>query len=157
MPPSGEPVKELILQDLETTIAAIAAGSDYYTTVQEVTRLEAEPTTVSRYPVVILSPLGTDYDQPGTSTVNTITGHYRVRATLIVRTRTDTALAVERFVRDVQKSILVDVTRGGRAIDTYMTSDDVFYPTELNEPVAGADCVILVNYRTKRTDLNTPS
>ena len=89
--------------------------------------------------------------------MNTITGHYRVRATLLVRTRTNAALSIERFVRDVQKSILIDITRGGNAIDTYMTSDDVFYPTELDEPVAGADCVILVHYRTLRTDLNTPT
>ena len=31
MPPSGTPVKELILQDIETTLAAITAGSAYYT------------------------------------------------------------------------------------------------------------------------------
>ena len=155
--PSGEPVKEDILQNLKTTIEGIAAGGDYYTDVREVSLLEAEPTMVSQYPCAIISPLGTEYDHPGTATMNTITGHYRVRATLLVRTRTNAALSIERFVRDVQKSILIDITRGGNAIDTYMTSDDVFYPTELDEPVAGADCVILVHYRTLRTDLNTPT
>jgi hypothetical protein len=154
MPPSGSPVKELILQDLETTFAAISAGAEYYTDVAVVSRINTVPLEIRDYPAVVLVPIGTDYDQPGLATTLALAGHYRVRATLVVRTRTDAALTLENFIRDIHKSLLVDITRGGLAIDTRMISDEVYYPTQIEEPVAIADCMIEIDYRTPRTNLN---
>tara|TARA_R110002020_G_scaffold425054_3_gene634469 strand:+ start:2030 stop:2503 length:474 start_codon:yes stop_codon:yes gene_type:complete len=155
MPPSGTPVKELILQDIETTLAAITAGSAYYTSVAVVDRINTIPVEIRDYPAIVLTPLGTDYDQPGDARTTAIGANYRVRATLVARTRTDAAATIENFIRDVHKALLVDITRGGEAINTRMLSDSVFYPTQIEEPVAIADCIIEVRYRTLRTDLNT--
>lgn len=155
MPPSGSPVKELILQNMETTLAAINGGSDYYTTVAVVDRINVIPIEIREYPAIIITPIGTDYDQPGEATTLALAGNYRVRLTLVVRTRTDPSMTIENFVRDVHTALIVDITRGGYAINTRMLSDDVFYPTQIEEPVAIADCVIDVRYRTLRTDLNT--
>lgn len=154
MPPSGDPVKEAILQDVETTLAAIVAGADYYTDVLLVTRIGTVPIELKEYPAIVITPLGTEYDQPGAATTLAIHGNYRLRLTLVVRTRTDAVQALENFIRDVHKALLVDITRGGRALNTRMMSDEVYYPTQIEEPVAIADCTVLVAYRTTRTDLN---
>jgi hypothetical protein len=154
MPPSGTPVKEAVLQNLETALAAIAAGAAYYTTVARVQRINTVPIDLPEYPAIVLVPLGTDYDPPGAATTLAIAGHYRVQATLIIRSRTDAVADLENFIRDVHKALLVDPTRGGLAIDTRLVSDSVYYPTDIEEPVALADLVIEVHYRTTRTDLN---
>lgn len=81
--------------------------------------------------------------------------NYRIRLTLILRTRDNPSEELENFIRDVHKALLVDITRGGLAINTRMLSDDVYYPTQIEEPVAVADCTITVDFRTLRTDLNS--
>lgn len=154
MPPSGSPVKEAILDNLQTTLAAITAGGDYYNTVALVSRINTVPIEVQDYPAVILTPLGTEYDQGGDATTLALHADYRIRLTLIIRTRDNASEALENFIRDVHRSILVDITRGDLAINTRMLSDEVYYPTQIEEPVAVADCVVLVSYRTLRTDLN---
>lgn len=155
MPPSGEPVKELVLQDLEAVFLGITEGTDYYTTVRRVHRVETVPIEVKEYPCIILTPLGSDYDQPGAATTLSLQTHSRIRATLIVRTRDNATLALERFIRDVHKALLVDITRGGLAINSRMLDDRVYYPTQLDEPVAVADCTLEIYFRTLRTDLNS--
>ena len=154
MPPSGTPVKELILDNLESTLSSITAGVDYYHTVAMVSRINTVPIEIRDYPAVVMTPLGTDYDQPGSTTTLALHGDYRIRMTLVVRTRTEASQSLEEFIRDVHKSLLVDITRGGVAINTRMMSDEVYYPTQIDEPVAVADCVVLVSYRTLRTNLN---
>jgi hypothetical protein len=154
MPPSGIPVKRAVFENLETTLAAITAGSDYYTSVARVTRIDSVPIELTEYPAIILTPSSTDYDPPGDATTLAIAGHYRIDATLVIRTRTSAVDELENFIRDVHKAILVDITRGGIAIDTRLTSDRVFYPTDIEEPVALAELSIEIIYRTRRTDLN---
>ena len=154
MPPSGTPVKEAILDHLQSTLTAIAAGAAYYNSVALVTRINTVPIELHDYPAIVLTPLGTSYDQGGDATTLALHGDYRIRLTLIVRTRDEASQALENFIRDVHKSILVDITRGGLAINTRMLSDDVYYPTQIEEPVAIADCIVLVSYRTERTNLN---
>lgn len=154
MPPSGLPVKEAILDDLQTALEAISGGGAYYTTVASVSRINTVPIELRDYPAIVITPLGTDYDQPGEATTLAIYAGFRVRLTLVVRTRDDASGTLENFIRDVHKSILVDISRGGRAINTRMVSDEVYYPTQIEEPVAIADCVVFISYRTLRTDLN---
>lgn len=155
MPPSGSPVKEQILDNLQTTLASITAGSDYYNSVALVNRINTAPIEVAEYPAIIITPLGADYDQPGVATTLAIRVNYRIRLTLIIRTRDNPSEELENFIRDVHRSLLVDITRGGLAINTRMLSDDVYYPTQIEEPVAVADCTITVDFRTLRTDLNS--
>ena len=154
MPPSGIPVKRAVFENLESTLAAITAGADYYTYVARVTRIDSVPIELTEYPAIILTPSSTDYDPPGDATTLAIAGHYRIDATLVIRTRTSAVDELENFIRDVHKAILVDITRGGIAIDTRLTSDRVFYPTDIEEPVAIAELSIEIIYRTRRTDLN---
>ena len=154
MPPSGTPVKEAILDNMQTTLGNISAGSAYYHSVASISRINTVPIEIRDYPAIVITPLGTEYDQGGDATTLALHGDYRIRVTLVIRTRTDASQSLEEFIRDVHKALLVDITRGGLAINTRMLSDDVYYPTQIDEPVAVADCVVLVSYRTERTNLN---
>lgn len=155
MPPSGSPVKEAILDDLQTTLEGISAGAEYYSDVALVTRVNTVPIELAEFPAIVITPLGTEYDQGGDATTLALHADFRVRLTLVVRTRDSASETLENLIRDVHKRILVDITRGGRAINTRMLTDEVYYPTQIEEPVAIADCTVLVSYRTLRTDLNT--
>ena len=117
-------------------------------------RINTVPIEIRDYPAIVITPLGTDYDQGGDATTLALHGDYRLRLTLVVRTRDNASQSLEEFIRDVHKALLVDITRGDLAINTRMLSDEVYYPTQIEEPVAVADCVVLVSYRTLRTDLN---
>jgi hypothetical protein len=155
MAPSGNPVKELILQNLETVLAAIAAGDDYYTTVRKVFRLDVAPPEVNSFPAVAIVPQGTDYDNPRTRVTNANAGAFRVQLTLLLNTSSNVARTIERFIRDVHKALWVDYTRGGYAHYTRIVRDEIFYPVDESDPLCGADVFLEIDYRTSRSDLNT--
>ena len=152
--PVGEPVKLQILTSVQTALEGITAGVDYYTSVRSVTRAAALPIEIDDTPAIIITPVETIYDTPTQSTLS-VHAHYHIRLTLVARTRSDPSEVLERFIRDVHKALIADVTRGGLAVYTRVLEDAVFYPTSEDEPVAVADCLVDVYYRTLRNDLNT--
>lgn len=158
MPPSGVPVKEAILDDLENTaLALIESGSDYYTDVEKITRIDAGPMHSEMFPAIVIVPDGTDYSKEGTQGTLTIAAAYRISLALFIRTRTDGASKIERFIRDVHKAVLVDRTRDGNALNTRVLSDEVYYPNDDDDPYTTASVLLEVDYRTKFDDLNTPT
>lgn len=157
MPPSGSPVKEQILDDLVSTLQTISAGDDYYTTVEQVVRVDGGPMELKMFPAVAVLPSKTEYDREGSQGTTTISAYFYVQLSLFVRTRTDGAEKIERFIRDVHKAVIADRTRGDRAVHTAVIQDEVTYPTEDDEPFTIADLVVEIVYRTRFDDLNTPS
>lgn len=155
MPPSGEPVKELILQNLETTLDAIAAGADYYTEVRSVDRARSLVQAVDDTPAVLILPDGTTYDTEPARLVGVVSGTFRVGLLLVARDATTPQLTIERFIRDVHKALLVDITRGGNALNTRLVTDDVYIPVEETDPIVLGDLLVEIDYRTLRTNLNT--
>jgi len=168
----GIPVKEAILnniQGIDTTGAYAATGlgllvaaapfdpDEYYTEVSKITRIEASPLELSVFPAIVLAPINTDFDPEGTQGTTTIAAKYRLQLTLLLRTRDEAVQKIERFVRDAHKAILVDLTCGGNAIWTRAVSDEVFYPTDDDEPYTIANVLLEILYRTPRTDLNLPT
>lgn len=155
MPPSGTPLKEQIVDDLVTTLQAISAGDDYYTTVEQVIRIDGGPMELKMFPAVAVLPSKTEYDREGSHGTTTIRAFLYVQLSLFIRSRTDAADKIERFVRDVHKAVIADRTRGDRALHTTVLSDEVTYPTEDDEPFTIADLVVEVVYRTPYDDLNS--
>ncbi len=163
---SGYPVKEKILNNLQslqdngsaaapaTGLGLITAGSDYYTDVAKITRIDSSPLELNLFPAIIIAPLNTDYNTEGTQGTMTLAQIYRVQLTLMIRTRVDAVAKIEQFIRDCHKAILVDRTRGGQAIWTRAVSDEVFYPTDDDEPYTIANLILEILYRTKVDDLN---
>lgn len=158
MPPSGSPVKEAILDDLQdTALPLLVAGANYYTTVEKIQRIDAGPMELKMFPAIVIVPLSTDYDREGTEGTLTLAAAYRIQLTLFLRTRTDAASKIERFIRDVHKAVLIDRYRNANALNTRVVSDEVFYPTEDDEPYTTANVILEVDYRTSWDDLNAPT
>ena len=158
MPPSGSPVKELILDDIQNTaLPLLVAGADYYTTVEYITRIESGPMELKMFPAIVIVPLSTDYDREGSEGTLTTAAQYRIQLSLFLRTRTDATSKIERFIRDVNKALMVDRTRDDNALNTRVAADEVFYPTEDDEPYTIANLIIEVDYRTVWNDLNSPT
>lgn len=155
MAPSGTPLKEQIIENLVTTLQGISAGDDYYTTVEQVARVDGGPMELKMFPAAAVLPMHTEYDREGSHGTTTIRAFLYVQISLFIRSRTEGALKIERFVRDVHKALIEDRTRGDRAMHTSMISDEVTYPTEDDEPFTIADLVVEVVYRTPFNDLNT--
>ena len=153
--PSGEPVKEQIMANLQTTLEGVNGGASYYTDFSKVERVEAGGVQVKTFPTAIISPLGTEYDSPNAVVTTKIGATFRVEITVFLRTRSNATRAVERAIRDVHTALYVDRTRGGLAIDTRVAGSDPFYPSEATEPICGADISVSITYRTQATDLNT--
>jgi len=164
--PLGSPVKEAILDDLQNTALPLIAagvstppvgGDAYYTPVEYITRIESGPMELKMFPAIVIVPLATDYDPEGTEGTLTMAAAYRIQLALFLRTRTDAVSKIERFTRDVHKAIMVDRTRNANAINTRAVNDEVFYPTEDDEPFTISNLIIEVDYRTVWDDLNTPT
>lgn len=164
--PTGSPVKEAILDDLQNTALPLIAagvsaspvsGDAYYTAVEQISRVEAGPMDLKMFPCIVIVPLSTDYDREGSRGTRTIAATYRVQLSLFIRTRTDAVSKIERFIRDVHKAVLIDRTRNDNALLTRVASDEVFYPTEDDEPYSTATVIIEVEYRTLFDDLNAPT
>jgi len=167
----GIPVKEAILNNLQGidangAYAATGLGllvdptydsDDYYTEVEKIQRIDAGPMEVKMFPAIVIVPLSSDYDREGTQGTLTIAVAYRVQLTLFLRTRTDAASKIERFIRDVHKAVLIDRYRNENALNSRVVSDDVFYPTEDDEPYTTANVILEIDYRTGWDDLNQPT
>jgi len=167
----GIPVKEAILNNLQGIDASGAYAAtglgllvdptydsdDYYTEVEKIQRIDAGPMEVKMFPAIVIVPLSSDYDREGTQGTLTIAVAYRVQLTLFLRTRTDAASKIERFIRDVHKAVLIDRYRNANALNSRVVSDDVFYPTEDDEPYTTANVILEIDYRTEWDDLNQPT
>jgi hypothetical protein len=171
MPIATSPVKEDILNDLQGIDSAGAYAAtglgllvsptydddDYYTEVEKIQRIDAGPMEIKMFPAIVLVPLSTDYNQEGTRGTQTLAASYRVQLSLFLRTRTDAVSKIERFIRDAHKAILVDRTRNSNALNTRALSDEVFYPTEDDEPFTTANLIIEIDFRTDWDNLNQPT
>ena len=163
MPPSGLPVKEDIIANLQTVLETIAAGSDYYTDVQRVTRYVGGPMDMTEFPCIVMTPEGTEYGPPATQGTLTSAASFRVNLGLYIRNRgassslgvdPDVPVELEKFIRDVRQAVIVDRTRGNKAINTFAVSDQVFAPTQDDDAYATANLIVEINYRTNWDDLN---
>jgi len=152
MAPSGNPVEEVILQDIETALAAIIEGSGYYHSVLYVDRVRAGSGKLKGYPSLILIPEGTRINRPGLT--QTIEATMVLTITGFIRERTNPALEIQRLVRDVHMALIQDIQRSGNAQITRITEILPFYPVEDTEAIGGFDMTVEVDYRTRELDLN---
>ena len=156
--PSGEPVKELILQNVEAAMKLIDGTSNYYTTVNPayVERGEIGAVEIKTFPHVIITPGPTEYDTEPRQTrvLRKRTGEFLIYIRLMIETRTNVALTIQRFIRDANFALNIDCTRGGNAMDSWLMTDEPWYPSGADDPIGGADLVLKVWYRT---DLNNPN
>lgn len=118
-----ESKRELILQELKMTLAGINGTGDYWTTVRSVKRVPVVPSEFERE------------DKPGllivaTGEPETIENQpsFRDKRDLKIgiigvldRAHGDEGTEVNRFMADVHRAVMADVTRGGNANMTFVT------------------------------------
>jgi len=118
-----EPKRELILQDLETTLTAIDGEGPYWTEVKTVKRVPLVPTEFEGEdkPALLIVATGEPEEIE-----NQMSYHDKrdLRVGIIGvmdRPKDDTGTAINRFMKDVGVAVMVDVTRGGYASQTFKT------------------------------------
>ena len=120
---ADESKRELILQNLKTTLEGINGEGPYWTEVKKVRRVPYVPTEFEgeEKPGLLIIATGEPEDienQPG----------YHDKRDLKVgivgvmdRPQDDIGTAVNRFMKDVGIAVMADVTRGGHATQTFKT------------------------------------
>lgn len=113
----ADPVKTAILDDMRTVLATITAGATYSRTVRTVGRVPGGMPSSSLFDIVNIISTGATKTDLSNKTVVTMT----VRLEAIVEAA-DPPAAVDQVEADIEKALMADITRGGRAIDTQIVS-----------------------------------
>ena len=150
--PTTDTGRNSVVDNVRTTVEAIAAGASYRSTIAKVLLGGLTPVNVYEFPCAVIIPLAAAHDDARLGMVMS-------RLELVVHLRAidkpDESLAhtglelMHDLVEDVRKALLVDHTRGGVAIDTHVTGDTV-YPANSASPAYAADVNVSVDYRVSR-------
>jgi len=118
-----ESKRELILQNLKTTLTAINGVDPYWTDVQSVKRVASAPTEFEgeEKPGILILSTGEPEEVENQHA-------YHDRRTLKIgiigildKTSSDEGTSINRFMKDVARDVMADVTRGGNATQTFVT------------------------------------
>lgn len=160
---AGLTVEERIIQDVETTLANIAAGANFNSTVRYVRRQEASPTTVQSWPAVILvhsGIAGSGVDGEGGFT-GTVTRQLKllVYGCLNATQDKDWPGKLELLASDIENALRVDLARGSdgtgnaNAHMTAIADKAIFDQTEMGGAgVAAVELQVLVTFRHLLSD-----
>ena len=158
--PAAEPVSERILQNIQTTLAGITFGGDYWTTFRHAAILDGSIVGEHKTPAAFIRPLYTDMDGEGQTLTGGVRHEMRCSITLVLDTRTNGGTKLERAIRDVTRALYLDPQRGsylGRenAVNTIVDQVERSYPdgTQLDQYIA--TLIVRVVFRTRADDLGT--
>lgn len=137
-------IRQRILDELETTLAAVSG-------VAAVERKSQVVQTVREFPTIFML-------EPRESMVQQPAGYitFTMQLTLecwIIDDLAETNADVNTFLKDVANALLADYTRGGLAIDTALSGDEAFV-SQTNRQ-AGVFLDVIVRYRTAVTDVTS--
>lgn len=165
--PTGNPVAELILQNIELTFKSINGEPDYFTTVNpaNVKRMDKNLIEVNSFPFIGFVASDTFYDRlPIEKRVSQrISTEMFVEVTIALQTRAATAQTdLENFIRDVHRAWMLDKGKRGLhpingnelAFDSRLVEAHRYYTNTERGPLSWADMTFEVNYGTKRYELN---
>lgn len=111
--------KTLILDNIISTVGAIAAGATYERTVKTASRNVRNIAEHPAYDVVYID-FVTEEKEP---LLNAATDCFMtVSLACFVHDSSDLAKATDDIAADVERALAVDITRGGYAVDTRVTS-----------------------------------
>lgn len=146
----ANPIRELIYDDVLTTLATILVSNGYSTDVRSVIGEGKSILNVDEYPAVIVFDLG---DVKRWIIRNVVENRMTLKLRCLTHDYVE-ASKIEtllRLVADVEKAMQVDETRGGYAVST----DFVQGTPSLNEdeaPFGTNELAVEILYRTVRTD-----
>ena len=143
----ADSVRTLILDNIVTTIAAIAKGASYSRTVRTCKRNVQTMPDVPQWDAVWIERTNDAVEPRCGVMVCTMT----VLLAGMVHAFGAVGEAVDALRADIEKALSVDVTRSGNAIDTrVVSSEEAVYETE--EPLGGLTVKLEVTYRYRAGD-----
>lgn len=150
--PSRTPIRQLVLEDIEATLQAIAPPTFASTMADgQVRRYGVGRVTVSDYPGCVVVPLEETTDDRRTL----LQEHLMTVALQFVVRSASWRDALLALLADARVALLTDHTRGGNAAWTRITAEEVF-DADASTPIASAQMTVQVLYRTAYDDPTTP-
>jgi len=148
--PTDVPVRKLILDDVVSTIAAVTAGATFRSTIEKVRVIGRNVFEQVDYPCVLIA--------PPSQTMNDrvhplITAKLTMQCSGAVEDGDDDEAmsAAYDLIEDIKLALTADITRGGHALDTHITSDEPYVP-DVSTPIFGIDFTVEVDYRHRYSD-----
>jgi len=145
-------IREYILENIKTVLAAIVAGETYNNTIASAQRYKSNGNDLINIPCIIIT-AGPENKDPSPSPL------YTCKLTVFIdiwtrqpetdTTSTDTIL--NSLLGDVEKALMIDITRGGYAIDTNFLSNVPFDTVE-GSPHIGITVSVEITYQHLWTD-----
>lgn len=151
--PADETVEERILADVLTTLAAIAAGADYYTDVERVYRMTGNAiANVERPSVTVLH----EDTKDKYGSVDQLEQRLFLTLSLGMDKTDNSARDMARFVADVKKALRADYGRGthngsANAFDTHIVGHRVANEDD-GFPLAIAEVDVEIQFRHLLSD-----
>lgn len=143
----GLPIREQILANIVTTLAAVTAGDTYASDLSadgQVTRGHISPLEHFHFPCVSLLPIDDPTEHRPQVWLQTLTVTLRMWIDAVPATA---PTALELLLADVTTIMKVDDRRGGLAQATLLRTTQYLYDA-VTERIAGADQTWEIEYRT---------
>jgi len=140
--PTADTIREKILDNIETTLRTIIEPA-YGSTLTNVVRYIGNDFEVTNYPAVAIVP---GLQRNDDSRLALIEHTLPITLLLMVRAQ-NWRQKIERLTADVRVALLSDYTRGGVALTTRHTGDEVF-DSEPSSPLGAAQVNLDVLFRT---------
>jgi hypothetical protein len=148
-------VHDRIIANVQTTLAAIAAGSTFWTTVAYAPLMSGNPLTNPIMPCAIVNHMGVDEDYGAIDQIE-CNLKLAIICALAKNEGGDWQADIRHFAEDVARALRIDFGRGtlsgnANAFDTYIEHTDIANESD-NFPVSLAQVNVRVQYRHLLTD-----
>lgn len=156
--PTGTPVSERVLVNLQTVLEGITGAPTYYTTVMGVHRNKGDnPLSLSEHPAIMIID-GDEVDDEN-SAWPMVECELPVNLRCSIRMRNGVETELQKFAADVSQAIrqnyrLPDVG-GDVALVAYVTGKQVMQSDTVS-PIGVVDVAVRIRYRYLHDDPNTP-
>jgi hypothetical protein len=145
-------IRESILENIKTTLAAIVAGETYNNTIASVERYKSNGNDLINVPCIIIT-AGPETKTPSPNPL------YTCKLTVFIdiwnrQDETDTQATdtiLDSLLGDIEKALMIDITRGGYAIDTNFLGNIPFDTVE-GSPHIGITISVEIIYQHLWTD-----
>jgi hypothetical protein len=150
MPPANETVQDRIIANVLTTLAAIAGGSTYYTTVARVYEMKGNPLQSPEMPCAIVQHMGLDEKY---GSIDTIDCNLRLAVALCMPKDESGhwQQLIRQLAEDAKRALRDDFGRGTfagmqNAFDTYVEGTEVANEAD-GFPIALAQINVRIQFR----------
>lgn len=145
----AEPIKELITQNLATVLATVTVANGYH---QNLDVYRVDPSGIKFMPwATYLCELDDTEDSPARLCGKVCwIAPYQIAVYADIHEGDVAGQVVSRIEADIQKALLVDLTRGGYAVNTFWQPPE--RSTNEKGELIGTLCTVNVHYRTNDRD-----